>query len=158
MMDNYILDWGARALLSSATIPRAHLMKIITPPPAETSQTECSRWGSPAQTRQTTFAGRAVTRRGPTAQPAQTKPTSDVQNLINAFIPVWNVIVILNVKWEKMRIWSNVKKYIGRMMAFQTTKYPGMPRSDARGNHILTWKHLRVRAIESLSVLKMKMN
>ena len=72
-------------------------MKIITPPPAETSQTECSRWGIPAQTRQTTFAGRAVTRRGPTAQPAPTQLTSDVRNLINAFIPVCNVMVIHNV-------------------------------------------------------------
>ena len=107
MMDNYILDWGARALLSIATIPRAHLI-VTTPPPAETSQTECSRWGSPAQTRQTTFAGRAVTRRGQTAQPAPTQLISDVQNQINASIPVYDVIVILNVEWEKMRIRLNV--------------------------------------------------
>ena len=83
-MDAYILDCGARALLSIATIPRAHLI-VTTPPPAETSQTECSRWGSPAQTRQTTFAGRAVTRRGPTAQPAPTQLTSIVLKLISAF-------------------------------------------------------------------------
>ena len=62
-------------------------MKIITPQPAETSQTEYSRWGSPAQT-QTTFAGRAVTRRGLDAQPAPTQLTSNVLKPINAFIPV----------------------------------------------------------------------
>ena len=73
-------------------------MNIISPQPAETSQTEYSRWGSPAQTRQTTFAGRAVTRRGLDAQPAaKTQLTSDVQNPINAFIPVYSVIVIRNV-------------------------------------------------------------
>ena len=64
-------------------------MKIGTPQPAETSQTEYSRWGSPAQTRQTTFAGRAVTRQGPTAQPAApTQLTSYVLKPINAFTRV----------------------------------------------------------------------
>ena len=63
-------------------------MKMITPPPAETSQTEYSRWGSPAQTLQTTFAGRAVTRRGLDAQLAPTQLTSDVLKPINAFTRV----------------------------------------------------------------------
>ena len=94
-------------LLSIATFPRAHLM-MISPPPAETSQTEYSRWGSPAQTHQTTFAGRAVTHRGLDAQLAPTHITSDVLSPINAFTPVYIVIVIHNVIWEKMRIWMNV--------------------------------------------------
>ena len=61
-MDNYILEVGVQALSSIATILRAQVI-VISPQPAETSQTEYSRWGSPAQTHQTTFAGRAVTRR-----------------------------------------------------------------------------------------------
>ena len=71
---------------------------MITPQPAETSQTEYSRWGSPAQTRQTiaitinmtetTFAGRAVTHQGLDAQRAPTQLTSDVLEPINAFTPV----------------------------------------------------------------------
>ena len=88
MGTNYILDGGARAPLSSATIPRAHLMNIIFPQPAETSQTEYSRWGSPAQTHQTTFAGRAVTCQGLDAQPAPTQLSSNVHKPINAFTPV----------------------------------------------------------------------
>ena len=61
---------------------------FFSPQPAETSQTEYSRWGSPAQTRQTTFAGRAVTRRDLDAQPAPTQLTSDVLKPINAFTRV----------------------------------------------------------------------
>ena len=83
-------------------------MNIIGPKPAETSQTEYSRRGSPAQT-QRTFAGRAVTRRGLDAQPAPTQLTSDVLNPTNAFIPVYNVMAFLIVTWEMMRIWRNVK-------------------------------------------------
>ena len=106
---NQFLDWGARVPLSIATIPRAHLL-IGTPQPAETIQTEYSRWGSPAQT-QTTFARRAVTLTHGVldAQPAaKTQLTSNVHNPINAFIPVYIVIVTVNVIWEKMRIWMNV--------------------------------------------------
>ena len=87
-MVNFILEWGARALLSIATIPRFLINMCCITQPAGTTQTEYSRLGSPAQTCQSTFAWRAVTHRGQDAQPAQTLLTSDVLKLINAFIPV----------------------------------------------------------------------
>ena len=61
---------------------------FFSPQPAETSQTGYSRWGSPAQTRQTTFAGKAATRRGLDAKRAATQLTSDVLKPINAFTRV----------------------------------------------------------------------
>ena len=157
MMDNYILDWGALALLSSATTPRAQLI-IISPQPAETSQTECSRWGSPAQT-QTTFARRAVTRRDLDAQlAAKTQLTSDVHNPINAFTPVYIVIVIHNVIWEKMRIWTIASYSIKTMMQrLADTKYPNMPPSDAREYWIVPWKHLPLPAMETSNVWTTRM-
>ena len=81
------MEWGAVALSTSVTITKTCLM-IISLQPAETSQTEYSRWGSPAQT-QRTFAGRAVTRRDLDAQrAAKTQLTSYVLNPINAFTGV----------------------------------------------------------------------
>ena len=89
-MDKFFLERDALALLSIATIPRAHLV-LFCPPPAKTSQTEYSRWGSPAHCGHrgpNTFARIAVTRRDLDAQPAPIKLTSGVQNPINAFTPV----------------------------------------------------------------------
>ena len=100
------------ALLSIAIIPRAHLMNGHSLQPVETIPTKYSRWGSPAQPRKTTFAGRAVTSRGLDAQPAPTQPTSDVQNPTNAFFQVYNVMVIHNVYLQKMKFLMNVSHSI----------------------------------------------
>ena len=128
------------------------------PPPAETSQTEYSRWRSPALT-QRAFAGRAVTRRGLDAQPAaKTQLTLDVLKQINASIPVYNVMEFLNAQWGKMRILINAGKNMKKMMKRMAgTKYPHMQHSVAREKFILTWKHLQQPVMETLSVMKIKM-
>ena len=122
---------GVQAQLSIATIPRAHLI-IISPPPVKTSQTEYSRWGSPALAR---FVWRAVTRRSLDAQPAPTQLTSDVLNPSNACIPVYNVMDFLSVIWGKMRFLMIARKNIKTMMQrLAGTKYPHMPPFDAIGH------------------------
>ena len=82
-VENFIPEWDVRvAQLNTADIPKAHLMKIITPQHAETSQTEHTRRGSPALTLPV-----ILTTRDKTAQLVQVI-TFFVPNPINAFTEI----------------------------------------------------------------------
>ena len=68
------------AQLNTANFPKAHLMNVITPQHAETSQTEHTRLGSPALTLQV-----ILTTQDKTAQLVQEVTTFIVPKPINAF-------------------------------------------------------------------------
>ena len=73
--------------INHANIPNAHLV-YGNPQHAGTTQTEYTRWGSPALTLPGTFAGRAVTSQDQTAQLVQEVIIFIVQKPINAFTQI----------------------------------------------------------------------
>ena len=122
---------------------------------ARTSQTGCSRRGSPVQTRQTTFAGRAVTRRGPTAQPVPTQLTSDAPSLISVFILTYFVTVTPSVRGERMKIWK-----FAVLIILKWGWFTHMHHQDAGALFMITWRStlFPVTALPNVLMVLMRMN
>ena len=129
-----IREEDAMEVYRNAFIP--HLRTTTCQEPAQICQTESSKLENPARLLGIICARSPVKSLSPAVTHAPIQHTSSAQGQGNAFIPVSDVMDILNVNMVMMRILMTVGKHMKQMMEFQNTKYLNLPSLDALGSCI----------------------